>query len=204
MLQEELQKLRGHLKQTHTKLADAEEYLRQSQESKVKASKEASEAVTKLKELHENVQKIAQEKRNLEMELKVQRRECEVLSAMQEEDEVSNQFLKMKVIKKEEEIKSLKEELQSMDSELQSALQEVQTRQEELSQAQNEQKKHHEQVIQLQKEKEELAWSYNIEKEQVSKIVQLLISDKEEMQVRSFVYSVNALASFSLNQHLNA
>ena len=164
---------------------DAEERLRQSQESKVKANERANEAVTRLEELHENVQKIAQEKSNLEMELKVQRRECELLSAMQEEDEVSNQFLKMKVAKKEEEIKSLKKELQSMDSELQSALQEVQTRQEELSRAQNKLKKHHEQVIQLQKEKEELAWSYNIEKKQVSKIVQLLVSDKEEMQVRS-------------------
>ena len=159
--------------------------MRQSQESEVKANEEASEAVTKLKELHENVEKIAQEKSNLEMELKVQRRECEVLSAMQEEDEISNQFLKMKLAKKEEEIKSLKVELQSMDSELQSALQKVQTRQEELSRAQNKLKKQHEQVIQLQKEKEELAWSYNIEKEKVSKIVQLLVSDKEEMQVTS-------------------
>ena len=164
---------------------NTEEHLRQSLEFKVKANEEASEAVTNLKELQENVQKIAQEKSNLEMELKVQRRECEVLSAMQEEDEVSNQFLKMKVAKKEEEIKSLKVELQSMDSELQSALQEVQTRQEELSQALNEQKKHHEEVIQLQNEKEELALSYNIEKEEVSKIVQLLVSDKEEMQVWS-------------------
>ena len=180
-----MQKLRGDLKQTHKKLVDVEEHLGQSQESKVKANEEASEAVTKLKELHENVQKIAQEKSILEMELKVRRRECEVLSAMQEEDEVSNQFLKMKVAKKEEEIKSLKKELQSMDSELQSALQEVQTQQEELSRAQNKLKKHHEQVIQLQKEKEKLAWSYNIEKERVSKIVQLLVSDKEEMQVRS-------------------
>ena len=180
-----MQKLRGHLKQTRTKLVDAEERLRQSQESEVKANEEASEAVTKLKELHENVEKIAQEKSNLEMELKVQRRECEVLSAMQEEDEISNQFLKMKLAKKEEEIKSLKVELQSMDRELQSALQKVQTRQEELSRAQNKLKKQHEQVIQLQKEKEELAWSYNIEKEKVSKIVQLLVFDKEEMQVTS-------------------
>ena len=164
---------------------DAEERLRQSQESKVKANERANEAVTRLEELHENVQKIAQEKSNLEMELKVQRRECELLSAMQEEDEVSNQFLKMKVAKKEEEIKSLKKELQSMDSELQSALQAVQIGQKGLSEARKEVKNHHEQVIQLQKEKEELAWSYNIEKKQVSKIVQLLVSDKEEMQVRS-------------------
>ena len=46
-------------------------------------------------------------------------------------------------------------------------------------------KKQHKQVMQLHREKEELTCSYNIEKEQVSKIVQLLVSDKEEMQVRS-------------------
>ena len=71
-----------------------------------------------------------------------------------------------------------------MDSELQSAFQKVQIGQKGLSEAQKEVEKQHEQVIQLQKEKEELAWSYNIEKEEVSKIVQLLVSDKE-MQVRS-------------------
>ena len=72
-----------------------------------------------------------------------------------------------------------------MDSELQSALQEVQIGQKGLSEARKEVKKQHEQVILLQREKEEVAWSYNTEKEQVSKIVQLLVSDKEEMQVRS-------------------
>ena len=190
MLHEELQKLRGDLKQGHRKLAEAEERLKQSQESKVKANQKASEAVTKLEELHKDVEKIVQEKMNFEMELKVKERECQVLCAMQEEDEVSNQFLKMKVDKKEEEIKRLKEELQSMNGELQSALQEAQTRQKGLSQAQKELKKQNEEVIQLQREKEELAWSYNIEKKQVSKIVQLLVSDKEEMQVTSSLYIV--------------
>ena len=41
-----MQKLRGDLKQDHEKLADAEEHLRQSQESKVKANEKANEAVT--------------------------------------------------------------------------------------------------------------------------------------------------------------
>ena len=180
-----MQKLRGDLKQDRKKLADAEECLRQSQESKVKANEKANEAVTKLEELHENVQKIAQEKSNLEKELKFKEREYQLLFTVHERDEELNQVLKMKVEKKRKKIKRLKEELQSMDSELQSALQEVQIGQKELSQAQNEVKKHHKQVIHLQKEKEELAWFYNIEKEQVSKIVQLLVSDKEEMQVRS-------------------
>ena len=141
--------------------------------------------MTKLEELHENVQKIAQEKSNLERELKIKEREYQLLSTVHEKDEVLNHVLQKKIDKKRKKIKRLKEELQSMDSELQSALQEVQIGQKGLSQAQNEVKKHCKQVIALQREKEELAWSYNIEKEQVSKIVQLLVSDKEEMQVRS-------------------
>ena len=173
---------------------DAEEHLRQSQESKVKANERAREAVTKLEELHENVEKISEEKSNLEKELKIKERECELLSAMQEKD-AYNQVLQKKVDKKRKKIRSLKEKLQRKENELQSAMQEIQTRQEELSQAQNELKKQHKQVMQLQKEKEELACSYNIEKEQVSKIVQLLVSDKEEMQVRSF-FTTNTLASF--------
>ena len=68
---------------------------------------------------------------------------------------------------------------------LNSALQEIQTQQEELSKVQEKLKKKREKVMQLQREKEELAWSYNVEKEQVSKMVQILTSDKEEMKVGS-------------------
>ena len=180
-----MQKHKDELKQERRKLVDAEEHLRQSQESKVKANEEVSELVTKLEELCENAEKIAQEKRNIEMKLKLKERESQLLSAVWEKDNVVNQFLQRKVDKKRKKIKRLKEELQSMNSELQSAFQVVQNRQEQLSQVQKEMKKQHEKVMQLQREKEELAWSYNTEKEQVSKIVQLLVSDKEDMQVIS-------------------
>ena len=103
---------------------------------------------------------------------------------MQGKDETYNQLLQTVIEKKKNKIKRLKEELQKKESELESALKEIQTKQEQLSQAQKELKKKHEKVIHLQREKEKLALSYNIEKEQVSKIVQLLVSDKEEMQVR--------------------
>ena len=162
---------------------DAEEHLRQSQESKVKANERASEAVTKLEELHENVEKISEEKNNLEKELKIKERECELLCAMQEKD-AYNQVLQKKIDKKRKKIKSLKKELQLKESELQTTLQEAQTKQKELSEAQKVLKKQHEQVIKLQREKEELACSYNTEKEKVSKIVQILISDKDQIQVR--------------------
>ena len=167
-------------------MIDAEEQIKQSQDSKTKAEEKATEAVTKLEESHENMQKIAQEKSNLEMELNIKEREYKFLSTMQEKDEALNQFLQRKIGKKRKKIKTLKEELQRKECELQSALQEVQTREEELTQARKELKKNHTKVIQLQREKEELARSYNIEKEQVSKLVQItfaLTSDKEEMKV---------------------
>ena len=144
-----------------------------------------SEIVTKLETLHENMLTIAQEKSNIEMKLKFKEGECELLSKMQGKDETYNQLLQTVIEKKKNKIKRLKEELQRKESELKSALQEVQTKQEQLSQAQKEVKKQHEKVINLKREKEKLALAYNIEKEQVSKIVQLLVSDKEEMQVRS-------------------
>ena len=165
-------------------MVDAEERLRQSQESKVKANEKASEAVTKLEEFHKNVEKISKGKSNLEKELKIKERECELLCAMQEED-AYNQVLQKKIGKKRKKIRSLIEKLQKQEIKLQSAVQEVHPKQEELSLAQKELKKQHDQLMQLQRETEELARSYNIEKEQVSKIVQLLVSDKEEMQVRS-------------------
>ena len=157
-----------------------EECLIHAQECKAEANSNTSELVAKLEELHENMQKIAQDKNSIEVKLKFKELECELLSKMQGKDETYNQLLE----KKKNKIKRLKEELQMKECELKSALQEVQTKQEELSQARRELKKQHEEVIRLQREKEELACSYNIEKEQVSKIVQLLVSDKEEMQVR--------------------
>ena len=78
---------------------DAEERLRQSQESKAKANEETNEAVTKLEELCKNVVKISEEKSNLEKELEIKVRECELLSKMQKKDEY-NQVLQKKIDKK--------------------------------------------------------------------------------------------------------
>ena len=183
MLQE-LQKHRGdQLEQDHTKLVDIEECLRQSQASKAEANVKLSESETKLEELLGNVEKMAQQNSNLEQKLKIKERECVLLCAMQEKD-AYNQVLQKKIDKKRSKIKSLKRELQIKESELQFALQEVQTQQKELLEVQTVVKKQHEQVIKLQREKEELACSYNIEKEKVSKIVQILTSDKDKVQVR--------------------
>lgn len=166
-------------------MADVKEHLRYSQESKAKANKKASEAVTKLDKLHENIERISQVTSSLEKGLQIKERECQLLCAMQEKDEVLHQVLQKKINKKKKKIKELKEELQRKEWELQSALQEVQTAQEELLQARKEVKKQHNKVILLHREKEELVCSYSIEKEKFSNIVQILTSDKEEMQVTS-------------------
>ena len=162
---------------------DLEERLRQSQESKSKGSEKTNKVMSRLEDLRGDVEKTSEEKSSLERELKIKERECELLCAMQEKDEVLNQVLQKKIDKKKEKIKKLKEDLKRKEWELQSAMQEVQTQQKQLSQAQKELKEQHKEVIQLQREKEELECSYSIEKEQVSKMVQLLASDKEELQV---------------------
>lgn len=164
-------------------MADAEERLRYLQKSKAKGGEKANRVMTRLEDMHENVGKISQVKSILERELKIKERECQLLCEIQEKDEVLNQVLQKKIDKKRKKIKELKEELQRKEWELQSAQQKVQTRHKELSQARNELKKQHNEVIQLKREKEELACSYDFEKKQVSKIVQLLTSDKKELQV---------------------
>lgn len=167
---------------------DADERLRHTEESKTKTKEKIRKFVTKLEESHENVEKIFQEKSSLEVELKIKEQECRQLCVMQEQGEALNRLLREKIVKKQKKITTLKIKLQRKESELQSVLQEVQVLQKELPKAQKELKKKHEEVMQMHREKEELVHSYNIEKEQVSKLVQItfvLASDKEEMKVIS-------------------
>ena len=164
------------------KLLDAEEHLRHSDESRAKANRKTSETMTKLESLHENLEKMAQEKSSLERELKIKKQECQLLGARLEKD-AYNQVLQEQIDKARKRIKSLKVELQRKDFELQFALKEVQINQNELLQAQKELKSQHEKVMLLRIEKEKLARSYNIRSKQVSKLVQILVSDKEETKV---------------------
>ena len=160
---------------------NAEEHLEHAQELIAEPNARTSEIITKFEKLHEKVQKIAQEKNSLEMELKFKEREYKLLTAMQEKDEVYNQFLQKKLNKKKEKIKKLKEELHKMEYEFQSAHREAQTLRNELSLAQSELKKKHEEVTQLQREKEKLASSYRVE--QFNKLSQIRAADHEEMKV---------------------
>ena len=85
-LREGIQKLRDDLKQDRNRLVDSEELLRQLQESKQAANENAKDYLTELEKLREDVQKIAREKSNIEMELKIKERECQLLSELKEKD----------------------------------------------------------------------------------------------------------------------
>ena len=64
---EDIQKHGVDLKENHKRLAESEEHLRQLQESKQTANENANRCLTELEKLREDVQKIAQEKSNIEM-----------------------------------------------------------------------------------------------------------------------------------------
>ena len=135
-----------------------------------------------LKELHEKTQKIAQERNIFKMEMDHKQKELQLLCEMKEKytpDFGINSFYSEKISKKTLKIKKLEKELYS-------AMQEANKLQEELLQAQVELKEKHEEVKKLHEEKEKLSCSFNIEREQVSKLVQLittLTSEKKEMEV---------------------
>ena len=148
-----------------------------------------NQVMCQLKELREKAQKIVQEKKILLMELESKQMELQQLSELKEKyaaDIEKKPFYSAKISKKRLKIKKLEKELQRKKSNLQSALQEAQKMQKELSQAQVEMKKKDEEVKQLHEEKEKMACSFNIEQEQVSKLVQFittLTSEKTEMEV---------------------
>jgi len=105
-------------------------------------------------------------------------------------------LLEEKIAKKRKKIEKLEEELQQKDSDLQSAQQEARTLEKKLLEAREELEMKCEEVKKLQKENEELTCSYNIEKERVSKLVQVrvaLTADKKKIEVRQhaspFVFS---------------
>ena len=123
--------------------------------------------MTKLEELYKNVQKMNQ-KKHFGWKRQIKEQECQMQCETQEKD-TCNQNLQEK------------ENLQAKQFVLQSALKELQ---EELLQARTEMEKRHNEVMQLQVKKEILTISHNIAKEQVSKLVQILISDEDERKVR--------------------
>ena len=162
---------------------DTKERLRQSQESKAKAIDKTKKVITKLKTICDSVVKLSKEKSNLEKKLIIKEQVWKLLCEMLMKE--YNQGLQHKIERKQKKMKRLEEVLQMKNHELKSSLEEIQSKQEELLQAQQEMWKQHKKVMQLLKEKEELACSYNILKERVSKHVQIMLAFPDEKKVTS-------------------
>ena len=186
ILLKEVEKRSWALEQDRRQLKDSEEQLRHSQKSKSAVNEKVTQVMIRIEELHKKVRKIVQDKKILEIELQSKQKECQLLSEMKEKDAVLNSVLDEKISRKQKEIETLEKELQKRESDLQSAQQEATRWQEELLKVQTELKEKHKEVIQLKKENEKLSCSYSIEKEQVSKLIQLTVdlrADKLEIQV---------------------
>ena len=156
--------------------------------------------MSRIEELHKKVQKIVQEKKILEIELQSKQKECQLLSEMKEKDTVLNLMLDEKISGKQKEIETLEKELQKRESDLESAQQEAGKYQKELLKVQAELKEKHKEVTQLKKENEKLSCSYSIDKQQVSKLIQLTVdlrSDKLGMEVSTCCSSQLTLAYFT-------
>jgi len=209
----EVQKRREDVRKIGVQMTDTRKQLKDSQQSKASIDENVNKILCSISKLRDNVQAIAHERNITREKLESKQRECQLLSEMldmlarsmqdskkqhhrfwkkdrqlQEKEVANKMLLEEKIAKKKKKIEMLEEKLQQKDSELQSAQQVARSLDEKLFQARVELDKKHEEVKQLQKENEELACFYNIEKEQVSKLVQIavtLTADKEKVEVHA-------------------
>ena len=199
MLLQEVQKHTGNREQDRRRLTDSNERLTRTRKSKIAVDENVHQIMSHLEKLRTRVQKIVQEKRVIEIELQSKQRECQLLSQLmsesREKDEVITTLLEEKIQRNLEDAENLEKELKRKESDLESAHQESRTRQEELSQARADLKMKHEEVQNIQQEYEKLTSCYDIGMEQLSKLIQLLAADKEEMQVCESVVYIMALAT---------
>jgi len=229
----EVQKRRQDIRKVDVEMTDTKKRLKDSQQSKASIDENINKILGSISKLRDKVQVIAHERNITREKLENKQRECQLLSELRDvlagsmqdskkqhqwfrkkdqekdrqlqEKEAYRMLLEEKIAKKKKKIEMLEEMLQQKDSELRSAQQEARSLDEKLFQARVELDKKHEEVKQLQKENEELACSYNIEKEQVSKLVQItvaLTADKRKIEVRahaSIFYISNYFVSIMLS-----
>ena len=213
----EVQKCIADIRKVDVELMDIKKRLGISEKTKASIDENINQMLCSISELKREVESIAHERKVTKDKLESKQRECQLLSEMQDvltesmqdrqkqhqwflmkdqendrklqEKEVAYRtLLEEKITKKRKKIEKLKEELRQKDSDLQSAEQKAKSVVEELIQAQAELKRKHDEIKQLQKENEELTCSYDIQKEQVSKLFQIkatLTADKEKVEVCS-------------------
>ena len=183
---------RGEFQRLGRRLSQIEQLLKSSRESEVPLKEDLSNLSTELTKLGKEVQKLDQEKGNTESELKRKQHDIQLLSEMRKDlhnVEICQllqekcQLLQEMTNDKKKEIGRLEEELKLKEHQLQCVQQEAQAVKDKLSKLQAELEQKHEQVKNLQKEKEELVILYIAEKEEAKKLVQITLSDRDEMEV---------------------
>ena len=177
---------RDEFKQLGGRLSDIEQLLNTSRDSQVPLNENVNSIVSELTKLGKKMEKVAQDTGNIESELQQRQQDSQLLMEMQKDLAHSVekcQLLQQMINKNEEEIKRLKKKLEKKKKKLQSVQQEAQAANGKLSELQAELEQKHEEVKSLQKEKEELTRSYNAEKEEVKKLVQITLTARDEMEV---------------------
>jgi len=198
----DIQKCRVDIGNVDVEIVNTKKRMRHSQTSKASIDKNIKQILRSISKLREKVQNIAHERNLTKEKLESKQQECQLLSEMrdlatasmrdskkqQEKEEAYRILVEEKIAKKRKKIDKLEQELWQKDSDLQSAQEEARSLNEKLLQARAELETKHKEMQQLQKENEELACSYNIEKEKVSKLVQItvaLTSDKKKVEVHT-------------------
>ena len=177
---------REEFQQLGRRLSKIEHLLKTSRDSQVPLNENVNSIVSELTKLGKEVEKLAQDTGNIELELQQKQCDSQLLSEMQRDlghSVEKCQLLQQMINKNEEEIKRLKKKLEKKKQQLQSVQQEAQAAKDKLSELQAELEQKHEEVNTLQKEKEELTRSYIAEKEEVKKLVQITLTDRDEMEV---------------------
>lgn len=132
---------------------------------------------------------ITEEKNSIELKLLSQTQELELLHEFQYEVACSrekSQLLEGIIREKTKEVESLKKKLEQKEYELELSRQQSVELQIKLSKAQTEMRKKHDEILQLQRENKHLSSSCNIQREKVSRLIQLTAALKlgqEVMQV---------------------
>ena len=198
----DVQKRSEDIRKVVIDIKDARKHLRDSEISKAGINENINQILHSISKLRDKVQSIAHERNITKEKLEAKRRECQLLSEMQdvltkkdrklhEKDQQLQEremaykiLLEEKIAKKRKKVEKLEEELQQKDSDLQSAQQEARSLNKKLLEAREELKMKCEEVKKLQKENEELTCSYNIEKEQLVQVTVALTADKKKIEVR--------------------
>ena len=206
------------VRNVNAEIMHAEKRLKDTQKSKARIDENINQILCSISELHHKVESIAHERNITKDKLESKQQKSRLLTEMrdvltesmqerqkqhqwfwkkdqekdrqlQEKEVAYRMLMEEKIAKKRKKIERLEEELRQKDSELQSAQQEARSLDKKLSQARAQLEKKHEELKRLQKENEKLACSCNIEKEQVSKLVQVtvaLTADKKIIEVCSY------------------